>query len=163
MLADCGRGVLMRLVAAGVLPMMLDAVLVTHLHSDHLTDLNDVIVTNWIMSPAPRPLRVFGPPHREVVDATLAALAPDVSYRIAHHDDLTEGPVVDVTEVSPGDAFDLGPVRVRVAGDRSPTRRTDGRVQDRCRRTFGRARRRRRAVRGPRRPVRRRRRRTCRP
>src|SRR5262245_5175724 len=48
-LVDCGRGVLMRLVAAGVLPPMLNAVFVTHLHSDHLTDLNDVITTHWVI------------------------------------------------------------------------------------------------------------------
>jgi len=56
-LVDCGRGVLMRLVAAGVVPPMLDALLITHLHSDHITDLGDVITTRWVMSPGPRPLR----------------------------------------------------------------------------------------------------------
>jgi len=117
LLADCGRGVLMRLMEAGVVPPMLDAVLVTHLHSDHLTDLNDVITTHWIMSPAPVPLRIFGPPRiGEVVDATLAALAPDIGYRLAHHDDLTEGPQPVVTEVAPGDSFEIGSARVQVGG-----------------------------------------------
>ncbi len=125
-LADCGRGAVMRLAGAGVLPPMLDAVLVTHLHSDHLTDLNDVITTNWVMSPAPRPLRVYGPPRmQEVVDGTLAALAPDVSYRLAHHDDLTEGPTVDVVEVAPGDTFTIGDATVRVgATDHRPVEPT---------------------------------------
>ncbi len=49
LLVDCGRGLLLRLTAAGVLPPMLSAVLVTHLHSDHITDLNDVITTHWVM------------------------------------------------------------------------------------------------------------------
>jgi ribonuclease Z len=76
----------MRLAAAGVLLVMLDAVLLTHLHSDHICDLNDVVTTQWVMSPAPKTLRVFGPPGtRAVVDGMLAMLAPDVGYRLAHH------------------------------------------------------------------------------
>jgi ribonuclease Z len=116
MLVDSGRGVLMRLVAAGVLPLMLDGVLLTHLHSDHLTDLNDVITTHWVMSTAPTPLRIYGPARtREVVDATLAALGPDVEYRLAHHENLTWRPQVDVTEVKAGDVFTLGSATVHVA------------------------------------------------
>ncbi|MFL6241609.1 MAG: ribonuclease Z [Acidimicrobiia bacterium] len=116
LLVDCGRGVLMRLAAAGMIPPMLSAVLVTHLHSDHLTDLNDVITTHWVMNAEPVTLLVFGPPGmREVVDATLGALAPDIRYRLAHHADLTEPPSVEVTEVTPGDTFDVGAVAVRVA------------------------------------------------
>jgi ribonuclease Z len=115
-LVDCGRAVLLRLTAAGVLPMTLDALLITHLHSDHVTDLNDIITTHWIMSPESRALRIYGPPRvREVVDATLAALAPDISYRLAHHDDLTWTPNVEVVEVSPGDAFTVGAANVKVA------------------------------------------------
>ncbi|MBI2168283.1 MAG: ribonuclease Z [Actinobacteria bacterium] len=125
-LVDCGRGVLMRLAGAGVLPPMLDAVLVTHLHSDHLTDLNDVITTHWVMSLEPQPLRVFGPPGLAgVVDATLAALSLDIGYRIAHHDTLTSPPQVDVTEVEPDDGFAVGSVRVRVgATDHRPVEPT---------------------------------------
>jgi ribonuclease Z len=116
LLVDCGRGVLMRLAASGVIPPMLSAVLITHLHSDHLTDLNDVITTHWVMNPQPVTLSVFGPPGmREVVDATLGALAPDIRYRLAHHADLTEPPSVEVTEVTPGDSVDVGAVTVRVA------------------------------------------------
>lgn len=108
LLVDTGRGVLLRLTARGVLPPMLSAVLLTHLHSDHLTDLNDVITTHWVMSPTPRPIRVYGPPRlAEVIDGLLAMLRPDIEYRLAHHDDLTEGPQVEVVEVKPGDSFEL--------------------------------------------------------
>jgi ribonuclease Z len=114
-LADCGRGVLLRLTGAGVLPQMLSAVLLTHLHSDHITDLNDIITMHWVMNPGPTPLRIYGPPKtQEVVDGALAMLGPDIGYRIAHHADLVQPPVVEVTEVSPGDAFELGAMSVTV-------------------------------------------------
>ncbi|HET7651553.1 MAG TPA: MBL fold metallo-hydrolase [Acidimicrobiales bacterium] len=117
-LADCGRGVVMRLAGAGVLPAQLSAVLLTHLHSDHLTDLNDVVTTHWVMSPsgaAPVPLRVVGPPGtRDVVDAVRAMLALDERYRLDHHADLTGPPVLDVTEVEPGDTLDVAGCTVSV-------------------------------------------------
>jgi ribonuclease Z len=126
LLVDCGRAVLLRLTAAGVLPLMLDAVLLTHLHSDHLTDLADVITTQWVMSSAPAPLRVYGPPRTsEVVEATLAALAPDIEYRLAHHADLTWKPQVEVVEVGPGERFVAGAANVRVgATDHRPVEPT---------------------------------------
>jgi ribonuclease Z len=116
MLVDAGRGVCMRLVAAGVLPLMLDEVLLTHLHSDHICDLNDVVTTQWVMSPVRKSLRVFGPPRtREVVDGMRAMLRPDVDYRLAHHADLDWEPDVDVVEVTPGIVFDEHGVRVVAA------------------------------------------------
>ena len=104
-LVDAGRGVLMRLAATGVGPLQLSAVLLTHLHSDHITDLNDVITSRWVMSQEPieEPLRIVGPVGtRATVDHLLAFLAPDISYRIAHHDDITAPPLVEVTEVAEG-------------------------------------------------------------
>ena len=114
-LVDAGRGVVMRLSAAGVLPVMLHAVLLTHLHSDHISDLNDVITTSWVMTTSAAPLTIYGPPGtRQMVDAVLAMLAPDISYRLAHHDDLTYSPDPVVVEVAPGDEFKVGALTVRV-------------------------------------------------
>jgi ribonuclease Z len=127
-LVDCGRGVVMRLTAAGVVPVGLTAVLLTHLHSDHITDLNDIITTHWVMSAEPTPLPVFGPPGTHaVIDALLAMLAPDQQYRLDHHADLTQPPMVEVTEVSPGDTFTLADASVAVgATDHRPVTPTVG-------------------------------------
>jgi ribonuclease Z len=115
-LVDCGRGVLLRATAAGATANGLTATLLTHLHSDHLTDLNDVITTRWVTSFAPLPLRLVGPPGTQaVVDGTLAALAPDIEYRLAHHDDLTWAPPVEVVEVTGGVVHDEGGVRILAA------------------------------------------------
>ena len=116
LLFDCGRGVLMRAAAVGTTANQLSALVLTHLHSDHITDLNDVITSRWVTSFAPMPLRVLGPPgSAAVVDALLAALAPDISYRLAHHDDLTWDPAVAVDEAVEGVVFDEGSVRVIAA------------------------------------------------
>ncbi len=114
-LVDVGRGCLMRMAAAGSLPPFLAGILITHLHSDHLTDLNDIITSHWIMTPEPRPLCVWGPPGiAEFVEHTMKSLTADVGYRISHHDDLNWEPMVEVTEVDAGDRFEIGTSTVTV-------------------------------------------------
>ena len=102
--------------------------LLTHLHSDHLTDLNDVITTRWVTTFTPTPLVIFGPPGTaEVVDGIQASLRPDVRYRIAHHDDLNWEPPVDVTELDEGVVFEADGVRiVAAATDHRPVQPTVG-------------------------------------
>lgn len=115
-LFDCGRGVLLRAAAVGATANALTATFLTHLHSDHLTDLNDVITTRWVTTFVPVPLRLVGPPRTgEVVDGILASLAPDISYRIGHHDDLTWPPPVEVEEVTSGVVHDAAGVRIIAA------------------------------------------------
>jgi ribonuclease Z len=128
LLFDAGRGVCLRLVAAGVLPLMLESVFLTHLHSDHISDLNDVVTTAWVMSPVPKPTRIFGPPRtREVVDGMVAMLRPDVEYRLAHHEDLNWEPQLDVVEVTPGVVLEDNGLRVIAAStDHRPVEPTVG-------------------------------------
>ena len=133
-LVDCGRGVLQRAAAIGVGANTLDALLLTHLHSDHIADLGDVIITRWVTAfpseshPAPAPLPIIGPPGTAaVVAATLTAFGFDIGYRIAHHDDLTAPPPLDVQEYTEGVVWDRGAVRI-VAGptDHRPVEPTLG-------------------------------------
>jgi ribonuclease Z len=121
LLFDCGRGVVMRLAAAQLFPGMLDRVLLTHLHSDHVTDLNDLVTTRWAMSPVPHPLTVVGPAGTQrLVDRTLAMLADDVGWRTAHHDDLTWDPGVEVTEAGEGVVVDEPGLRITAAFTEHP-------------------------------------------
>jgi ribonuclease Z len=115
-LVDAGRGVLMRMAAAGVGAPNLDSVLLTHLHSDHITDLNDVITTRWVMTFEPTPLTIVGPVGTQaVVDHILASLEPDIGYRMAHHQDLDHPPPVTVREVSDGPVDLPGAVAISCA------------------------------------------------
>lgn len=117
-LVDCGRGVLLRAAATGLGANGLSALLLTHLHSDHIADLGDVLITRWIstFTPDVAPLPIIGPPGTaEAVDATLTAFRHDIGYRIAHHADLTAPPAVQVHECATGPVWDRGGVRIRVA------------------------------------------------
>jgi ribonuclease Z len=128
LLFDCGRGVLIRAAAAGILPGMLDRVLLTHLHSDHVTDFNDLVTTRWAMSPIPNPLRVVGPAGTQgFVDRTLAMLSDDIGWRIAHHADLTWQPGIDVDEAAPGVVVEEDGLRILAAPtEHAPVRPTLG-------------------------------------
>jgi ribonuclease Z len=133
LLVDCGRGVSMRLAAAGVPgPPLLHRVLLTHLHSDHVTDFNDLLTMRWVMSPVHSPLPVSGPPGTAAFAArTVEMLRDDVGYRVAHHHDLHGEPAADVEEVTDGEVSDpvlaAAGVRVLVAPtDHRPVHPTVG-------------------------------------
>jgi len=133
LLFDCGRGVLMRAAAVASGAGSFRALLLTHLHSDHITDLGDVFTTRWITSFAPNPLPVFGPRGTAaLLQATEAMLEPDIGYRLAHHDDLRWRPSATVCEVDHGVVFEEGAVRVTAAPtDHAPVRPTTGfRIDD---------------------------------
>jgi ribonuclease Z len=59
-LVDCGRGATLRAIAAGLDLAQLSAVLLTHHHSDHLSDLATFAIARWAAG-SPEPLRVFAP------------------------------------------------------------------------------------------------------
>ena len=127
-LIDAGRGTVMRMAGGGSLPVFLSAVLITHLHSDHVCALNDVITTHWIMSQGNATLQVYGPPGTaQFVERQMSALEADIGYRIEHHDALVNGPRVEVTELEARDTFDVNDVHVSTAAtDHAPVRPTLG-------------------------------------
>jgi ribonuclease Z len=68
-LVDAGSGVVHRLLEAGqptrraqAAPPALTHIFLTHLHSDHIMGLPDLLWTGWIMDWWDEPPRVFGPP-----------------------------------------------------------------------------------------------------
>ncbi len=136
-LIDCGRGVLQRLAAVGAGANQLSALLLTHLHSDHIADLGDVIITRWVehLAPEPGPLPIIGPPGTaEVVDATLRAFGHDIGYRIAHHADLTGPPRVEVHEHTDAAVWDRRRSADPGGTHRSPAGDADHRFPDRTQR-----------------------------
>lgn len=127
-LVDAGRGVVIRMAAAGSLPDLLAGVLITHLHSDHICALNDVITTHWIRTRENTTLQIYGPVGTaRFVERQLHALEDDIGYRVEHHDPLVKGPQVEVTELEPGDVFSIGDVNITTAATmHAPVRPTIG-------------------------------------
>lgn len=60
LLIDVGSGVTQRLVGAGLTGADIDALLITHMHSDHLVDLYQFIVSSWHQS-RDVPQKIYGP------------------------------------------------------------------------------------------------------
>jgi ribonuclease Z len=64
----------------------IDALLLTHFHSDHISGLGTVALQRWVAEGARTPLTVHGPPGVErVVNGFNEAFAQDCAYRTAHH------------------------------------------------------------------------------
>jgi len=83
-LVDCGSGVSQRLVQAGTPGKALEAVLLTHLHSDHTVDLLQLIMSSWHQG-RDRPQKIFGPKGtRRFVEGLLEFWRPEFEQRIAH-------------------------------------------------------------------------------
>ena len=66
----------------------IDALLLTHFHSDHIDGMGELAMLRWVNAANTTPLPVLGPPGtREVVDGFNGAYAADARYRSAHHGD----------------------------------------------------------------------------
>ena len=113
LLFDCGSGVTQRLVAAGTSGAQIDAVFLTHLHSDHIVDLFQLILSSWHQG-RQRPQRIIGPPGTKAhIDGLLRLWQPELAQRIAHEQrPSTAALSVTVEEIGPGTAWAEGTVSV---------------------------------------------------
>lgn len=104
---DCGIGVTGSLSKAGLSLLEIDAIFITHLHSDHVLELGPLLYTAWTTG-LTRPLRVFGP--KGIGDywtGFLNAMRFDHDIRI---DDEGRIPIWDLIEISEFDEGPLDPV-----------------------------------------------------
>ena len=112
-LVDCGSGVTQRMAAAGASGAALDALLLTHLHSDHLVDLYQLVISSWHQG-RDRPQRMFGPAGTSAfAAATMEVWRQERELRIAWElRPSTAGLEIDVTEVEEGVIWDADGLRI---------------------------------------------------
>ena len=128
LLIDVGSGATQRLISAGSSGRSLDAVLLTHLHSDHIVDLFQLVISSWHQG-RNRPQQVFGPKGtRRFVEGLTTLWRPELEQRIAHEMRPSIAALeVEVTEIEPGEILRLDELVVRaVAVDHFPVREAFG-------------------------------------
>jgi ribonuclease Z len=87
---DAGDGSARKLQLMGLSPGRIEAVFLTHFHSDHIDGLGGLMLQRWGTAANTTPLPVYGPTGVETVVAGFnAAYGLDEGYRVAHH-----GPIV---------------------------------------------------------------------
>lgn len=100
---DAGRGVPVRLWQKKIPVGSIDALFVTHFHSDHVSGIPDLLMTGYIPAPYGRreqPLRVFGPVGTvEMMHHIDAAYSFDKTTRIEDAKITPESVSMDVTEL----------------------------------------------------------------
>ena len=113
-LIDAGPGVMRRLKAAGLPVNGVEALFVTHLHSDHTLGYPDLIFTSWVMGRR-TPLQAYGPHGlRRMTDHLIAAYSEDIQIRTYGLERETpNGYRVAVHEIQPGVVYERDGVRVR--------------------------------------------------
>jgi ribonuclease Z len=87
LLIDAGRGATIRLSQLGIAIGRVDALLLTHFHSDHTIGIPDIWLTGWLEShfgTRTTPFRVIGPPGaKKLMENLERAYALDIKIRIA--------------------------------------------------------------------------------
>jgi ribonuclease Z len=113
LLFDAGRGCLQRLRQLNVFYDKLNAVFLTHLHSDHIVGLPDLWLTGWLVSQRKVPLNIYGPTGTaDMIKYLQIAYAYDIKIRIEDDNAQLEGSKFLVTEIQEGTVYEKNGVKV---------------------------------------------------
>jgi ribonuclease Z len=116
LLIDCGRGITQRLLQAGLRLGQVDALFITHLHSDHVVGIPDLWLTAWLdaaFAQRKGPFRVYGPAGtQDLMQGLAKAYDWDIRARIADQNLVPENVRAEVTEFKPGVVVEQGGVKV---------------------------------------------------
>lgn len=117
---DAGSGGVRTLALMGFPLNKVEAIYLTHLHSDHIDGLGELLLQVWLNGSRTSPVPVIGPPGtQQVVDGFRTAYTLDAGFRNAHHGDEVAAPSgfgaapTEVDPASPALLKDEGSLQVR--------------------------------------------------
>ncbi len=83
---DVGSGAVRNMTHLGLPPGRVEALLLTHFHSDHIDGVGELMLQRWAGGARKTPLPVVGPTGvDEIVQGFNQAYSHDFGYRVAHH------------------------------------------------------------------------------
>ena len=113
LLFDAGRGCMQRLNQLKIAYKDIDALFLTHLHSDHTVGLPDLWLTGWLLSRRSNPLEVFGPiGTQDMIRHLENAYAFDIDIRIKDDKSPPEECKFSVIEIKEGVVYEKNGVKV---------------------------------------------------
>lgn len=113
LLFDAGRGAAIRLYESEVLPGEVNKLFLTHLHSDHVIGIDDVLLTGWLpyLGERAEPFSVWGPEGtNDMMSHLTKAFQPDIDARAGYTK--SEGVKVVTEEIQEGVVFDENGIKV---------------------------------------------------
>lgn len=113
LLFDAGRGAAQRLFQLGVPFQNINAVFLTHLHSDHIVGLPDLWLTGWLTGRTTSPLTLIGPAGTtEMAGYLEKAFAFDVRIRVEEGGQSAGGGQISARDIVQGAVYEEHGVRV---------------------------------------------------
>jgi len=92
-IVDAGQGSVRNVALMGFQMGKVEAVLLTHFHSDHIADLGEIMMQRWVGGSNDKPVDIIGPQGVEtVVEGFNLAYSLDDGYRVEHHGAATVPP-----------------------------------------------------------------------
>jgi len=113
LLFDCGRAAVIRLAEAGYRLRDIDKIFLTHLHSDHILSVPDVLLAGWTQQ-RNTPLQVWGPTGtKDMMNNMLKTFEFDIHLRRDVDEKFSkEGITVESTDIEEGVIYERNGVKV---------------------------------------------------